>query len=220
MAVIENENVGPSRKKASFKSAHWNSASPTSPAAGSDGSSSFNISNNSIDTDTDTHPEQRPIVVLFRHSSPMERLLTQSAMEKVLSFTGKSPSWLLYLFASHHHHNMIPIELAGIVVPPSFASWSTMSPSLTGTTNNQLQLINQLIQQKMKVSLQLLAQRTATHNNLTPNKRGDLDPKKYEDGQFPLEDEIQSTAICHMHYRKPDQWLATTNTSLEMVKRG
>ena len=72
----------------------------------------------------------------------------------------------------------------------------------------------------MKGSLQLLVQCTATHSNLTLNKCGDLDRKKYKDGQFPLEDEIQSTAICHMHYRKPDQLLATANTSLEMVMRG
>lgn len=51
---------------------------------------------------------QHPIVVLFRHSSPMERLLTQSAMDRILSFTsGKASSLsgsLLYTSASPYRN--------------------------------------------------------------------------------------------------------------------
>ena len=31
---------------------------------------------------------------------------------------------------------------------------------------------------------------------------------------------IQNTAICHIHYKQPKQWFATTNVGLEMIKHG
>ncbi len=34
------------------------------------------------------------------------------------------------------------------------------------------------------------------------------------------DDVAKYTAICHLHYRKPDQWFTTTNASLEAVEKG
>jgi len=203
VAVVENEIAGQSmHAKSSFKPATYG-------VVGSNGRSSPNVSKNDSNntSDTDQEPEQRPITVLFRHSSPVERLLTQSAMDKVLSFTETSPSRTLDSAATSHLRNMIPTELAGIAAPPSFES-------------NQFHLIHQLIEQKAKVSLQLITHRTAAHNNRTPKKYGNLDPNKSEGRRLPMGDDIQSTVIGHLHYRKPDQWFTTTNASLEMVKQG
>ncbi|KAL7537889.1 hypothetical protein ACHAXR_011723 [Thalassiosira sp. AJA248-18] len=178
-----------------------------------------NGNGNDDSSNSTTTGATKPIVVLFRHSSPMERLLTQSAMDKVLSFTGKSPSRLLYSSASPYR-NLLPIELAGVSAPPPLQTSSLLSASLTDDTSaNQFPLLNQLIQQKAKVSLQLLAQRT-TDTNLASNQHDNLEQNKTEGRKLPEDNEIKNTAICHLHYRQPKQWLTTTNASLEMVKKG
>ena len=168
-----------------------------------------NKRNNTADPD-DIEATQQPIIVLFRHSSPLERLLTQSAMDKVVSFTGNSSSRLLYS-SSNPHRNLLPIEVAGIASPP-ISSSSMLSTSLTGTSTGEYPVLNELIEQKTKVSLQLLAQRTI----------GDDSTSKHpEEGKnLPSDGSIENTAICHVHYRKPKQWFATTNAALEMVQKG
>lgn len=173
-------------------------------------------SNDSEKADSIQH-EHRPIVVLFRHSSPMERLLTQSAMERVLSSAGKSTTSLLYSSAANPYHNLLPIELAGISAPPSTSTTSlTRKPSIS----SQFPLLDQLIQQKTKVSLQLLAQRTTQpvaptsiqrHNRLDTNTR---------DIVAMSDDNIKHAAICHLHYHPPNSWFKSVNASLEMVRRG
>ncbi|KAL7552638.1 hypothetical protein ACHAWF_015866 [Thalassiosira exigua] len=159
---------------------------------------------------------QNPIMFLFRHSSPMERLLTQSAMEKVLSISGRSPSKLLYSSANPYR-NLLLIELAGVAYPPSSGPSSFLSDSLTATSTDQFPILDKLIKQKAKVSLQLLAQRAI---NSPPKQNNDLDDNS-ADRQFSIQDEMNDTAaICHLHYRRPKQWFTTTNACLEMVKEG
>ena len=165
--------------------------------------------NNNYDGDINEQ-HQHPIVVLFRHSSPMERLLTQSAMDRVLSFTsGKaSPSRSLLYRSPNPYRNLLSVELAGIVDPPS------TSMSGFASSDDQFTLIDTLIQQKTKVSLQLLAQRTTSSNH---------ENNKHDDKHFhnmTNDDIIQNTAICHLHYKQPKQWFATTNAALEMVQKG
>ncbi|KAL9182543.1 hypothetical protein ACHAXT_013195 [Thalassiosira profunda] len=160
---------------------------------------------------TTTRPQ--PIVVLFRHSSPMERLLTQSAMERILSFAGKSPR-LLYS-AANPYRNLLPIELAGVAAPPSWpnASPSILSESLKGgEPGDRFPTLDRLVREKTKISLQLLARRTTPDN--APNRR------ELEGKQLPGDGESKETAIGHLHYRKPEQWISTTNASQEMVGQG
>ena len=239
VGVVENESAGTSIKsKISPIRSNWSSSSPISTTKQSNGIASIisstlrratgtkdndrsnpgeRDSNNSIDSDI--LPEQRPIVVLFRHSSPMERLLTQSAMKKVLSFTGRSSSGLLYSPANPYR-NLLPIELAGIVAPPSFISSSILSASLAGTpTAHKLPLLDRLIQQQAKVSVQLLAHRTATTSS-SHTQQGSLGEYKKEDEDIPIDDQVGNSAICHVHYQQPKQWFTTTNASLEMVRKG
>ena len=155
--------------------------------------------------------EQRPIEVFFRHSSPMERLLTPSAMDKVVSLTGNAPSrWLPHSSGSNPRRNMIPIEIAGVVGPPStssVASNATTGDSLTG----QFPLLDQLVRQRTKVKVQLLA---------LGREEGNVNQSKYEVRNFPSDNDAQSTAVCHLHYRQPGQWLATTNVGLQMAENG
>ena len=165
--------------------------------------------NNNDDGDINEQ-HQHPIVVLFRHSSPMERLLTQSAMDRVLSFTasGKaSPSRSLLYTSPNPYRNLLPVELAGIVAPPS------TSMSGLASSDDQFTLIDTLIQQNTKVSLQLLAQRTTSSNH-----ENNKDDKHFHN--MSNDDIIQNTAICHLHYKQPKQWFATTNAALEMVQKG
>jgi len=177
---------------------------------------SFTTNTNTLST-----PEQ-PVVVLFRHSSPMERLLTQSAMDNLLSITGKSPSRLLYSSANPHR-NLLPIELAGIAAPPSSSSRaSSLGISMGDQQGNQLDLLQQLVQQKARVSLQLLAQRTVKTDKVPSYHHDhDSDRNKTNDRALPIKDEMMSnTAICHLHYKQQSQWFTTTNAGLELVKRG
>ncbi|EED86779.1 predicted protein [Thalassiosira pseudonana CCMP1335] len=156
-------------------------------------------------------PAEQPVVVLFRHSSPMERLLTQSAMDNLLSITGKSPSRLLYSSANPHR-NLLPIELAGIAVPPSSSSrTSSLGISMGDQQGNQLDLLQQLVQQK------------ALKTDKVPSYHHDHDSdrNKTNDRALPIKDEMMSnTAICHLHYKQQSQWFTTTNAGLELVKRG
>ena len=158
--------------------------------------------------------QQHPIVLLFRHSSPMGRLLSKSAMERLLKFTGQSTTGLLYSSANPNR-NLLPIELAGLIAPPFTSSPSILSTSLTGTSSSHtFPLIDELIQQKTKVSIKLLAQRVATVSNQN-NKKEEGDRQDMD------EDRIQNTAICHLNYKQPKQYFwQTTNAGLEMVQKG
>lgn len=150
---------------------------------------------------TNTANKTLPVVILFRHSSAMERLLTQSAMEKLLAFTGHTPSRMLYS-STNPHRNLLPIELAGISYPPTL-------PSLgIGILHEELGLLRKLAEAKTRVSIQLLAQR-ATVSSLLNNT-----------DERPLYDVVQNTAICHISYQKPKQWFRSTNVSLELVASG
>lgn len=158
--------------------------------------------------------QRHPIVLLFRHSSPMERLLSNSAMERLLKVTGQSTSTGLLYSSANPNRNLLPIELAGILSPPFTSSPSILSSSLTGSSSsNTFTLIDELIQQKTKISIQLLAQRVAAASN--QNKKNE-DADSYTD-----KDRIQNTAICHLLYKQPKQYFwQTTNAGLEMVQRG
>ena len=131
----------------------------------------------------------QPIVILFRHSSPMERLLTQSAMNKVLSLTGKSSSRMFYS-STNPHKNLFLVELAGI----SHAQYPMISDGF----------LSRLAADKARVSIQLLAQR-ANASSLNSEKHI-------------LKEE--GSALCHVTYRKPNQWFSSTDIALEMVRLG
>ena len=165
---------------------------------------------NASDSDTQQIAQQHPIVLL-RHSSPMERLLSKSTMEKVLKVTGQSTTTGLLYTSANPNRNLLPIELAGLIAPPPFTqSSSILSSSLTGSSStNIFPLIDELIQKQTKVSIQLLAQRVAAVS-------------KGEEQNIHLdEDRIQNTAICHLFYKQPKQYFwQTTNAGLEMVQRG
>lgn len=202
----------------SQSSEHWNDAAAISSSV---------LHPNGGNDYTQTQQQQKPITVLFRHSSPMERLLTQSAMERILQFTtAREESTSLLYSSSNTHRNLLPIELAGIVSPPTIAPTnhrhsSVLSATLTNgsSTSSSTQssslvpeVLQSLIEKKTRVSLQMLALRTApsTNNNGT---------KKSTSPSMMDESNIHS-AICHLHYRKPNQWFSTTNLGLELVQRG
>lgn len=161
-------------------------------------SSSNRESNNASDSDTQQILQQHPIVLLFRHSSPMERLLSKSALERLLKFTGQSKTTGLLYTSANPNRNLLPIELAGIISPPFTQSPSILSSSLTGSSSsNTFPLIDELIQQKTKVSIQLLARRVAAVSNQN---------KKKEEERHIDEDRVQNTAICHLLYKQPKQY--------------
>ena len=187
-------------------------------AAVSGSTSSVAVNNRDILTEQQHQRQQRPITILFRHSSPIERLLPQSAMDKILQFTtstsekSRSTSKLLYssLNALNAHRNLLPIELAGVVTPPTIAGNPSASSILSATltkasppssSSPEIQVVTSLIEENARVSLQMLALRT--------NKK---------DGN----DEFTNlhSAICHLSYRKPNQWFSTTNLGLELVQNG
>lgn len=134
----------------------------------------------------------QPVVILFRHSSPVERLLTQNAMDKVLALTGKSPSRMFYSSTNPNKH-LLPIELAGISHHPMISCMPSE------------RLINKLAKDKTRVSIQLLAQR-ANASSLNSQER--------------IPEENGCTAVCQVTYKKPNQWFNTTNVSLELVTSG
>ncbi|KAL7453248.1 hypothetical protein ACHAWC_004911 [Mediolabrus comicus] len=167
-----------------------------------------------IDDDNLTkEQQQQPITILFRHSSPMERLLTESAMERVLKFTSASgktssaASGLLYS-ASNTQRNLLPVELAGVVSSATSTVSSFMSTNLTkvsskSPSSSQTQEeLQSLIEKKARVSLQMLALRKENTSSST------------------TEENKMHSAICHLSYRQPKQWFNNTNLELELVKRG
>ena len=131
----------------------------------------------------------QPVVILFRHSSPIERLLTQSAMNKVLSFTGKPSSRMLYS-SSNPQKKLLKVELAGI-------AHAQYTMALDG-------LLSRLAADNAQVSIQLLAQRA--------------NASSYNLKQRVFKEE--GSALCHVTYRKPNQWFSSTDIALEMVKLG
>ena len=127
---------------------------------------------------------------------------------------------LLYSSSTNMHRNLLPIELAGIVSPPTIApSASVLSTTLTKgpstPSNNPTsslvpEVLQSLIEKKTRVSLQMIALRTSPSTNGT---------KKSTSPAIIDENNIHS-AICHLNYRKPTQWFSTTNLELELVQRG
>mmetsp|Transcript_9034 Transcript_9034/g.18647 ORF Transcript_9034/g.18647 Transcript_9034/m.18647 type:complete len:519 (+) Transcript_9034:61-1617(+) len=172
---------------------------------------------------------QTPITILFRHSSPMERLLTQSAFEKFTAFTGKTtPSRLLYSSANPHR-NLLAIELAGVVAPPvarddyGYENVNESFTSTSSTPSSGSSLFHQLAEKKTSVSLQLLAQRTLKNKSSSSNSRyhlHDVDESNKMPPSIIDDDVTKHTAICHLHYRTPNQWITTTNVTLEAVEKG
>ncbi|KAK1745791.1 hypothetical protein QTG54_003715 [Skeletonema marinoi] len=216
-----NNNVAGSGRQfvssSSQSSKHWNDVA----------ASSSSTLNNSDDNSTQPQ-QQRPITILFRHSSPMERLLTQSAMDKILQFTsssGKSssPSGLLYS-SSNTHRNLLPIELAGVVSPPTIATTnhhsasSVLSATLTNGASSTStsapspqvpEVLQSLIEKKARISLQMLALRTSSTNGTDQSTSSSM-----------MDENNMHSAICHLNYRKPNQWFSTTKLGLELVQRG
>ena len=178
VGLLERESkssTSPSSTSRSFE--HWKDTSASAANIG--------------DNNPTKEQQQQPITILFRHSSPMERLLTESAMERVLKFTsasGKSSSaasGLLYS-TSNTQRNLLPIELAGVV----------------STSSSQTHVVLQsLIEKKARVSLQMLALRKENTASST------------------IDENKMHSAICHLNYRQPKQWF-DTNLELELVKRG
>lgn len=178
---------------------------------------------------TSSPAQQTPITILFRHSSPIERLLSQSAMEKILQFTtarGKSTSGLLYS-PLNTNRNLLPIELAGICLPPTIASTnnhhsaSVLSPTLTtgsstsssySTSSQVPEVLQSLIEKNARVSLQMLALRTDSPSYKNGTERAA--------SSLPMDESGMHSAICHLNYRKPNQWFSTANLGLELVQRG
>ena len=261
-----NINAGAGNIIASLLSSSLQNKANHTTTTGSNSRDTTTTSTTTSDTinNLQAEEEHNPIVVLFRHSSPMERLLPQSVMDRVLSLTntgtgtGKSSrsqqQQLLYSSAFNpQYRNLLQIELAGVVAPPlltpsyestsssssSSLSSSILSSTLTGqqsnTTNDtntpttqSFPLLNILIDQKVKVSLQLLA---ITRTTTTANKQGSLKEEhnrpatttnyllsRNDDDH--TQTQTASTAICHVHYRQPKQWFTTTNIALEMVQLG
>ena len=219
VGVVERSNgiVGRSSSSTSSTSSSSNgvasllSSSLQRDTISSTDGSSGERKKNASDSDKHEDVQRHPIVLLFRHSSPMERLLSKSAMERLLKFNGQSTG--LYSSANPHR-NLLPIELAGLITPPFTSSQSILSSSLTGLSSfNTFTLIDDLIQQQTKVSIQLLAQRVAAASNQKI--------KKEEGDRYMDEERVQNTAICHLHYKQPKQYFwQTTNAGLEMVQRG
>jgi hypothetical protein len=93
----------------------------------------------------------------------------------------------------------------------------------TTTSEATLPLLNEIIQQENKVSLQLLAVqrcvKTTSINNSSSNNHNIntliLPPAAVDD-----ESDI-TTIICHLHYQESStQWFTTTNVSLQLVRLG
>ena len=191
----------------------WNDASVAS-------SSTLNKIGNDI---TQTHQKQKPVTILFRHSSVMERLLPQSAMESILQFSSGrnlSPSGLINS-SSKAPRNLLPIELAGIVsfsLPTTNTNTASkvLSQSLSkgasfkSSSQQVPEALQSLIDKKVRVSLQMLALRSVK----TPRSGA-------EESTTTMMDESRTfAAICHLSYKKPNQWLNTTNLGLELIQRG
>ena len=156
--------------------------------------------------------QQHPIVLLFRHSSPIERFLFHPS-----TWGMKFPNPLST--TNHPTRNLLRIELAGISRPPTSQSKSILSTSLVGNapTGSQCPLLDQLIQLESRVSLQLLAQRVSSSSNMKFTRKASVDST---DKGSPMDVDDQSMAICHLHYQETNQWFTTTNLSLQLVRLG
>jgi hypothetical protein len=205
------------------------------------------VINSSIvqDTANTTTAAACPIVILFRHYSPIERLVgrplftnaTTSAFGAV-GGGGGGGGMSVASQISHNTRNLLRIELAGITGPPTTISTSQssrnknslLSPSLTAgtvftpptTATTTFPLLNEIIQQDLKVSLQLLAVvqrcvKTPSINNSSNNHNFNtllLSPAAVDD------ESDKTTVICHLHYPESNQWFTTTNVSLQLVRLG
>jgi hypothetical protein len=96
----------------------------------------------------------------------------------------------MFYSSTNPHRNLLKVELAGIANPP-FPSSDT--------------ILNRLAEDKTRVSIRLLAQRAST-SSLNAQER------------IPEEDD--TAALCHVTYKKPNQWFSSTNLNLEMVSSG
>jgi len=209
---VDSENVANLRRQSSK---YMNDAAATTSSSAMNSSTQLR------------QQQQKPITILFRHSSPIERLLTQSAMEKIMQFTsasGKSssPSGLLYS-SSNPYRNLLSIEIAGVVSPPTISAnnsaSSILSATLTkgsspsrSTSSSQVpEVLQSLIETKARVSLQMLALRKASSTN---------GKEKHTTSSSMIDENNSHSAICHLSYRKPKQWFSTTNLGLELVQRG
>lgn len=196
------------------------------------------IINNSNGQDTTTATVASPIVILFRHYSPIERLLGRPLFTTTTSAFGAVGRGGMAVASPGHHGNeqySLRIELASITGPPTTISTSQslrnknslLSPSLTAgiltpPTSISFPLLNQLIQQENKVSLQLLAvqrcvKTTSINNSNSHNHNFNtliLPPAAVDD------ENDKTSVICHFHYQESNQWFTTTNVSLQLVRLG
>lgn len=185
VGVVENRNANDVVAASRGKGQEGLSALLSTSLQRNDATSTSNTQSTNFD-----HTEVQPVVILFRHSSLMERLLTQSAMNNVLSISGQSPSRMLYS-STNPRRNLLSVELAGISYPP-------YHPTSTA-------LLNNLAENKARICIQLIAQRAST-TSLNPENR--------------ISEEEESTALCHVTYQKPNQWVSSTNLGLELITSG
>ena len=185
VGVVENRNVNDFGAASRGKRQEGLSALLSTSLQQNDASSADNTQSTNLD-----QTKVRPVVILFRHSSFIERLLTQSAMDRVLSFTGQSPSRMFYS-STNPRRNLLSVELAGVSYPPYHST--------------SMALLNNLAGNKTRVCIQLIAQR-ASATSLNPERR--------------ISEEEESTALCHVTYQKPNQWLSSTNLGLELITSG
>ena len=203
------------------------------------------VINSSIvqDTANTTAAAACPIVILFRHYSPIERLvgrpLFTNTTTSAFGAVGGGEGMAVASQISHNTRNLLRIELAGITGPPtttigtsqSSRNNSLLAPSLTAgtvftpptTTNTTtFPLLNEIIQQENKVSLQLLAvvQRCVKITSISNSSNNHnfntllLSPAAVDD------ESDKTTVICHLHYQESNQWFTTTNVSLQLVRLG
>lgn len=176
-----------------------------------------------------------PISILFRHYSPIERLLGRPLFTTTTSaFRAVGGGGM-----ASNTRNLLRIELAGLIGPPTTISTyqslrnnnSLLSPSLTAgisitpptNTTATFPLLNQLIQQKNKVSLQLLAvQRSVKTTSINNSNSNNHNFNTLILPQAAIDDENdKSSIICHLHYQElSTQWFTTTNVSLQLVRLG
>ena len=128
-----------------------------------DSNAGFKSSKKLSESSSNNHPEdEKPIVFLMHHLSPMGRLLNKPAFE---FFQKYSPSLATRQMIktdrmndsgnhNYNNHNLLKIEIAGITSPPD----NIYSNSWEG----QNEWLNQLCRNKTRVSCQLFARRIST----------------------------------------------------------
>ena len=145
--------------------------------------------NGNVQDTANTTTAASPIVILFRHYSPIERLLGRPLFTTTTTnntpFGGERGKSMTNASPGHGNtRNVLRIELAGITGPPTttiLASQSRnknslLSPSLTAagkiitppttTSEATLPLLNEIIQQENKVSVQRCVKTTSINNSL------------------------------------------------------